>query len=290
MSTARTVARLFLFRPDPAMKAAARYIIAHYAEKHGIVLYAACLMSTHLQLVFLDALGVYPDFLRDVHRALANVVKAHRGWRGDIFGKHPSVVTLTTPESIIDKIAYVQANPVAAGAVKFAKDWPGLRSTPRLCGAEAHVVLRTHLYFRPNGSMPSVARLRFALPAILVDLHGEDGTREAIATATRDHERQAREKVAELGLRFLGAERCKKVSPYKRAHAYEVFGKIDPTFATKGGGKHAFPEAVRELREFRRWYRDALQAWRAGDRDVEFPPGTWAMRVRHAARCAQSSA
>lgn len=286
MSTARTVARFFLFRPDPKMNAAARYIIAHYAEKHGIVLYAACLMSTHLHLVFLDTLGVYPDFLRDVHRALANVVKPHRGWRGDVFGKHPSVVILTTPESIINEIAYVQANPVAAGAVKYAKDWPGLRSTPRDCGADPRVVARTPLYFRANGSMPDEARLRFELPETLVELHGEKETREAITIATRNHEQAARDKVAEKGWRFLGAKRCLKISPFTQARAYEVFGDLDPTFATKGGGKQAFFDAVQELREFRRWYRDALKAWRAGNRDVAFPPGTWAMRVRHGARCA----
>jgi hypothetical protein len=285
MSTARTVARFFLFRPDPAMTAAARYVIAHYAKKRGIILYAACLMSTHLHMVFKDPLGVYPDFLCDVHRALANVVQAHRGWRGEVFSKHPSVVRLLTPEAILDKIAYVQANPVAAGAVRYAKDWPGLCTTMRDLGAESQIVKRTPLYFRQNGRMPDEASLHFELPEVLVEQHGERGALEAIEASMREHERQARGEMERLERSFLGADRCARTSPLKRATAYEVFGERNPTFATKGGGKQAFFRAVEELRAFRESYRCALEAWRRGEREAEFPHGTWAMRVWHGACC-----
>ena len=41
-----------------------------------------------------------------------------------------------------------------------------------------------------------------------------------------------------------------------------------------------------ELKAWREAYRVALEAWRAGDHQIVFPPGTYAMRVVHGARVA----
>jgi hypothetical protein len=45
-------------------------------------------------------------------------------------------------------------------------------------------------------------------------------------------------------------------------------------------------EVLLRVREFPRAHRRALEAWKAGIRDVLFPAGTWAMRVFYGARCA----
>ena len=45
-------------------------------------------------------------------------------------------------------------------------------------------------------------------------------------------------------------------------------------------------EALRRLGSFLTGYRKALELWRAGRRDVEFPAGTYAMKVFHGVACA----
>ncbi|MBZ0115776.1 MAG: transposase, partial [Sandaracinaceae bacterium] len=60
----------------------------------------------------------------------------------------------------------------------------------------------------------------------------------------------------------------------------------NPTFAT-GGDRAFFFQRVAELRAWRAAYHEALDAWRKGDRDVEFPPHTWLMRELHGARVAE---
>jgi len=281
-STTRTIARLYLLRPDPELVDAIRYVLAHYARLHGIVLYAACLLSTHLHLVYLDRWGCGPDFLRDAHRGIANVVKALRGLAGSVLEEHPNETRLLTPEAIADKIGYVLANPVAAGAVRYAKDWPGLRSRVDEMGRHARVVERPRLYFDPKGKMPAREALRFELPCELVALWGEAGTRARLEQSCREHEREAREEIERKGWHFMGAERCLRVSPYRRATAYEVFGARNPTFATKGGGPELFERAVHAVRNFRHRYRERLLRWRAGDRVSPWPVGTFMMRKLHA--------
>ena len=60
--TRRVFARFFLFRPDPEMNQAFLYCLAVAAEKFGIIVHAACLMSTHLHLVITDVRGEHPRF------------------------------------------------------------------------------------------------------------------------------------------------------------------------------------------------------------------------------------
>ena len=54
MVTARTVARFYLLRPDPQLNEALRYVLGYYANKHGLLLHAVCIMSTHVHLVAFD--------------------------------------------------------------------------------------------------------------------------------------------------------------------------------------------------------------------------------------------
>jgi hypothetical protein len=56
------------------------------------------------------------------------------------------------------------------------------------------------------------------------------------------------------------------------------FGR-NPTFSALT--RKAWLDAMKGLRAFRSAYRAAYVAWRSGDRDTEFPLGTWWV-VRHA--------
>jgi putative transposase len=47
--------------------------------------------------------------------------------------------------------------------------------------------------------------------------------------------------------------------------------------------------AIAELMAFRDAHRAAKARWIAGERDIEFPPGTYWMRVHHGCRVASFS-
>ena len=80
LATSRIVAQFFFMRPDKQMKDAFCYLLAVYAAKYSILVHAGCVQSTHWHAVLGDPYGLIPAFLRNLHRGLANVIKAHRGW------------------------------------------------------------------------------------------------------------------------------------------------------------------------------------------------------------------
>lgn len=85
---------------------------------------------------------------------------------------------------------------------------------------------------------------------------------------------------------FLGAERARTGSPYKRAKSWEPLRGRNPSFAVGKNQSEALREAVQALRAFRQSYRAALKRWRDGVRSVVFPAGTWLMQWLHRAATA----
>ncbi len=140
----RTTRRHFLLHPDEARQVY-WYCLAYAAKLHGVLVHAACLMSTHCHEVITDVRGEYPNFLETLHRNLALCTKAYRGWPEEVFNKRSTRVhALLTPEAMMESIAYLIANPVEAGAVRYAKDWPGAHGTyrhPRHPGQASHPLL-----------------------------------------------------------------------------------------------------------------------------------------------------
>jgi hypothetical protein len=77
-------------------------------------------------------------------------------------------------------------------------------------------------------------------------------------------ERLAHHELKKRGWRVLGAERIRRLSPYRRATSFEPLRGRNPTFAVGRGQKKVFFQAVAEPLAFRHAYRQALEQWRAG--------------------------
>ena len=54
---------------------------------------------------------------------------------------------LLNSEAIVKALAYLMANPVEAGAVRYAKEWPGAQTMPRDLGRRVIDVKRPEVYF-----------------------------------------------------------------------------------------------------------------------------------------------
>ena len=284
----RTTRRHFLLHPDEArqMEQVYWFCLAYAAKLHGVVVHAACLMSTHAHEVITDVRGEYPKFLETFHRNLALCTKALRGWPEEVFNKDSTGVhALLTGEAVIESIAYLIANPVEAGAVRYAKDWPGAHTLPADVGTRVVRVKRPKHYFNPdNAKWPDALELRLEMPVLLELDYGPELARERIRERVRQREHRAWNEARRTGRAFIGPRRLLKVPHTKRASSYEVFGSLNPQFAA-AGNRAAATEAVRRLRAFKAQYERALGRWMAGDRNACFPTGTWWMRVCHGARC-----
>lgn len=285
MITRRTVRRHHLFRPDPGIRGLYLYVLAVCAREFGVLIHAVTLMSTHEHLVVTDTQGRIPDFLRRLHRLVSLGTKVLRKWEGPTWDhERSSVVRLLTDQAVIEKLAYTMANPVKAGLVRRARDWPGITVLPHELGRRTFVVERPEGFFDPdNPKWPDRVELTITVPPTLDRNYGAEGVRNAVAEELGRQERLACKEVKARGWRVLGPERVRRLSPYRRATSTEPLRNRNPTLAVGRGQTRLFFQAVAELRAFRRAYRIALEQWRAGVRGVVFPLGTWCMCRVHGA-------
>ena len=291
--TRRTIRRHHLFAPnDPRMQQLFLYALAVAADRYDVLVHLAVLMSDHEHLTLTDVLGRLPEFLQFFHRIVALSTKALRKWEGPVWDhEKPSVVELLTPQAVVEKIAYGIANPAAAGLVRRGEEWPGVMTRVDELGRAVWRIERPSFFFDPkNESWPDVAELRITMPGAAAELGTPEEFRALVRAEVERLEAEARVELERKGWAVLGVDRCRKLSPFERARSQEPLRSLNPTFAVGRGRREERLAAVARVRAFRADYRVALGSWRAGERSVSFPPGTWLMRVHHAARVAHLAA
>ncbi|MGK4003857.1 transposase [Sorangium sp. So ce1036] len=280
--TRRVLRRHLLLRPDAAINQLLVYALAVSARRYGVEVHALCAMSTHLHLVVTDMQGVLPRFLQFFHRIVALGTKVLRKWEGPVWDHEAtSVVRLLTQTAVVEKIAYVLANPVAAGLVRHAREWPGAKVEVGELGRGALHATRPSAYLDPkNPQWAEEATLPLALPPG-IEQENAEGFRHEVAAELERQEAQAHAELEGQGRGFLGAERASEVSPYERATSFEGLRVRNPTFAVGRDQGDARRTAAAAVRAFRASYKAALERWCSGVRSVLFPVGTWWMRTFH---------
>ena len=277
--TRRCYQRTFRLRPSAQTNRIFMYCLALAMQKTGVVVHAACVMSNHHHLVVTDVRGVLPDFLRELHRLTAKAMNASQGqWENLWSAELCNAVRLVTDEDVIEKTAYVVANPVAAGLVERPEDWPGFVAW----GRTSLRVTRPRSYFREDGECAPALRLDVEPPAVRDGVFlSQREWAERVASQIEAKVARARHELRKEGRAFLGRKAVLASSFIQRARSYEEKRGPIPTFAARVG---AIRDHLRRIeRSFRARYRAALDRWRGGGRDVVFPFGTWGMRVLHAA-------
>jgi REP element-mobilizing transposase RayT len=281
--TRRCSRREYLLRPCDETNEILRYVLAVGARRYGILLHAICVMSNHLHMVLTDPDAQLPEFERYVNAFVARAVNASLGrWESFWAPSSYSAVTLASPEVIVDKIAYVLANPVAAGLVRKGSLWPGVWSDPDCIGAKLVAVSRPRRFFserKKRGALPETAELELVVPpgfATAAEF------RERVVAALDVRQREAQRKYGARG--FQGVARVLKQDPFSRPVVPEPRRRLSPRVAARNTGERI--AAILRLKVFRREYRDAWIARREGKANVVFPAGTYLLRIAHGVPCA----
>ncbi len=258
-----------------------RYVLAVAAHRFGVRVHAFCVLSNHFHLVVTDPGARLPAFEQYLDSLVARALNASLGrWESFWAPSSYSAVALLSPDDILDKAAYVLANPVAAGLVRRGRDWPGLWSAPEQIGGGAIEVERPTCFFRPKGSMPATVDLELSVPPGF-----ESGAefRDRLIVALEVREKAAAEVLESAGRRVLGKKRVLAQSRTTRPVPEEPRRKLNPRIAARDRWKRI--EALSRLVEFLDAYREARAALRKGLHDVIFPAGTYWLRVAHGVRC-----
>ncbi len=277
--TRRVTQQLSLLRPSNETNQIVGYCIASAAEHTGIELHAVIVMSNHWHAVLTDPEARVPEFLERVHRGIAKCMNASIGrWENFWSSDKPSIVRLVTEEDVLDKMAYVLANPTTAGLVYSPYEWPGL-ITRKI--DEQQIIDMPDVFFDQDQG-DSQAVLHFTRPPIFPELDDEQ-IGVLLADKVRILVRRARAQMRAAGRAFAGVKAVLSEPIGNRPKSPAARRKLNPRIAAKVPAIRIW--AIATLKRFVAAYRAALAAWREGERDRLFPAGTYALRVRAGVHC-----
>ncbi len=279
--TRRCSERRFFLRPSRRVNQVFLYLLALAAERFDIRVHVLCVLSNHVHIVLSDPHALLPAFHQLLDALVARAVNASLGRWEDFWapGSYSAVKLLSTAD-VVEKCAYVLANPVAAGLVGAGSAWPGLWSAPDRVGGEAYVVKRPAHFFDPKGGLPDEVTLRLTAPP---GFESPEQFRDELKRALERKENEARELWRARG-GFLGIARVLAQKPTARPGPGEPRRVLNPRVAGRDKWKRI--EALGRFVEFLRAYRVAWKARRAGEAGAVFPHGTYLLRVLHGVPCA----
>jgi putative transposase len=283
MLTRRVRGGLFFLRPCKHTNQVIRYVLAVMANTWKIQLHAVTALSNHWHVCATDPLGNIVDFQRDCHTFITRALNARFGEVESMWSNtQGSRVETVEPDDLIDKIAYTMANPVEAGLVRHGKSWPGVRHAwPR---KEIKVAMPA-MFFRgkeDGGKWPEMAELTFTRPPGYDEL-SDDELEALIADAIHTREEKVRREYDAAGRKFLGRKAVLAQNRHAKPNKQLPRFNLSPKIACRDEERR-----IERLLEHKQWqvdYEAAREQWRAGDRAVIFPYGTYKMRVEHGACC-----
>jgi REP element-mobilizing transposase RayT len=278
--TRRCAQRELLLRPAEETNAIFLYVLALAARRFGVQVHAFCVLSNHFHLIVTDPGACLPAFEQYLGSLVARAVNCLLGrWESLWAPGSYSAVALLTPDDVVEKTAYVLANPVAAGLVQSGSEWPGLWSAPTVIGGAPIPAPRPATFFRETGYLPALEHLELSPPP---GFASADDFRTRVLAALARHEELARGELARDGRSFLGRASVMAQSPFDRAGSGEARRQLKPRIASRDKWKRI--EALKRLKAFLSAYREAWATRRAG-RAALFPCGTYLLRVLHGVPC-----
>jgi putative transposase len=268
--TRRCSERRFLLLPDPAVTWIFEYLLGLLAKQYGIQIHAYVVMSNHYHLVVTDTEARLPDFQRDLNSLLARAINKHWGHREAFWDRESySGVRLLEDQDVVSKMAYTLANPVKARLVNRAREWEGATSAGMVFG-RTRLIPRPDKFFR--NSMPEEVELVLTRPA------GFEGLSDAEVLELVRADVARRESMHREAGKAMRMKAVRKQHWWESPESFEPRGQLRPTVA--GRNKWARIEALRRSKQWLEAYYDALRRFVDGEREVEFPPGTWEMCAR----------
>ncbi len=239
-------------------------------------------MSNHWHGILTDPEGRLPEFLECFHQFVAKSQNAAFGRQENVWSCHKtSDVVLESESDVLSKIAYVIANPTAAGLVHSPHLWPGV-ITLRL--GERFEETMPNVFFDPDGELDDEACLEFTRPDIfrgLSDAELNQRLQEEVLVLVR----RARSDIEQRGGSFLGRNAILRESHFATPKTRLRPGTLSPSVAAKS--KTLRIRALQRIIDFRNDYRVAWLRRRDGMLNVIFPVGTYALRIYGGVACAQ---
>ena len=270
----------FLLRPSRELVDLFNGVLIRAAERYPVQVCAFIALSNHTHLLLIPEDGeALSAFMTYFGGNVGKEIGRLHDWRQGLFGRRFShVVVSHEPEEQVARLRYLLSNGCKEGLVKRPEDWPGPSSTDALLTGRTvrGVWFDRSAEYEARRCNRRFSKYEFAevhdlepapIPA-WVHL-SPDERRARVHEMVREITAETRKRIEETGRAPLGVKRILRQHPH------------DKPAETKKSPKPIVHAASRQVRKamkiqfyvFRRAYREASEALRAGDFDVEFPPG-----------------
>ena len=271
----------FFLLPRRQVNRLLAFLLAHYAEKHGIELHGFVFMSNHFHLVLTDVRGVLPLFMGEFDAMVTRVLNHLLGRRGTLWESGSYTAwPLETQADVLHQLAYVAANPVEAGQVRDPARWRGLLSLPRDIGTSQTLRPPEGGLFgcgHEGSALPETATLTLTVPPLFAPRPARFRARFERALRHTLHE------IHERIRRYAGRDAVLRLDPFTAPKS----ARGGPSFGLIPALTNASAESRADLKAWRAATRAAFYTWQAG-KDPVFPEGAWLMPRKYKARVAPS--
>jgi hypothetical protein len=274
----RCISRMMLFAPGTDAAELTNFIgycLARAAANSGVQVHASLWMSDHHHTDVTDPDANLVPFKQQLHSLVARGSNARRRrfdsvWSGD----KPCDTRRPTDddESLLD-LVYTLTNPVEAGLVKWARQWPGFTTVGWRFG-ETRTFKRPGWFFDENGDMPEEVSLTLVRPPIFPELD-DDALYAKLMAAVRERELAIHRSMRVRGRRFMGLRKLARQRWNCAPQSFEERFAVAPKHA--GSSKKRVLAEVGRDREWERQYAAARALLLAGKPAV-FPAGTYWLR------------
>ena len=280
--TCRTIHSRFLLRPSPALNEIIVGVLGRAQKKYPIRCCGFSFVSTHFHLLLdVDNARQLSSFMRYLNSNLARELGRLVDWRDKVWARrYQAIVISNEEEAQIARLAYVLAHGVKEGLVEKVSQWPGVHCVRALVEGETvegYWFDRSQEYAaRQRGQ--DFGRLSYATPEVLTlsplpcwKHLAEETRRRLVAELVAEIEAEAAVRREQTGSQVLGVSAVRKQHPLRRPKRSKK--SPAPLF-------HAASQAIRQqlyafYAEFVAAYREASEKFRAGNRTVTFPLGSF---------------
>ncbi|WP_165704126.1 transposase [Enhygromyxa salina] len=283
------------------------FVLAHACAKNDVSLHEVVYMSNHFHILLTAHSACLPDFVKELNSLTARTLNALRKSSGTNIEKGYGLVEPQDDGKVLEHAVYTLTNPCASDLVTRARHWKGVTTARMRYGEE--IVLQKPRYGlwarkkpgtkpkkrkrpdartpskRDRSTIPETVKLRLVRPPIMPEL-SDDELRDLVLerVGVRENELEARRQKA--GKKVVKMRNVQKQPWAMMPGAEELFG-VRPTVSATDKEKRI--AALGRKKAFEKAYAEARERWLGGEKDVEFPVGTWLMCQRYGARSAAYS-
>jgi REP element-mobilizing transposase RayT len=98
-------------------------ILGEVTVRCAVRCYSGCLMDNHYHLVVMTPWANLPTFTKLLNQRFTQYMNRRHGWTGHVFESRPTALLIDSDFYLLDALAYVARNPVAAGIVTEPAHW-----------------------------------------------------------------------------------------------------------------------------------------------------------------------